>query len=126
MAVNYNPPIFEKDNKDANSELFSLEDIFDEFLFKSDRPQPPVNVRDQNIIAANVPQNAIKDEKCINEKQIELDDDHDHDDDDEDDEDGEGRNKKKIRGEQRNMSEEQKIERRLRYIMYIFVIYIYT
>jgi hypothetical protein len=124
MAVNYNPPIFEKDIKDANSELFSLEDIFDEFLFKSDRPQPPVNVRDQNIITANVPQIAIKDEKCIDEKQIELDD--EHDDEDEDDEDGEGRNKKKSSGEQRNMSEEQKIERRLRYMMYILVIYIYT
>jgi hypothetical protein len=58
MAVNCNPPMFEKDVKDVSSDLFSLDDIFDEFLFQSDRPQPPVNVREQSIIA-NVPINGV-------------------------------------------------------------------
>jgi PAS domain S-box-containing protein len=51
----------------------------------------------------------MKDEKFVDAKHIDLDDDHD---DEDEEEEGEGRNKKKIRGEHRNMSEEQKIERR--------------
>jgi hypothetical protein len=51
----------------------------------------------------------INDEKGIDAKHIVHDDDHD---DEEEEEEEEGRSKKKVRGEHRNMSEEQKIERR--------------
>lgn len=99
------PPIFvQGGSADAISKpsILSLDDIFDEFLFSSDKPQvrSSGNIEKKGVESG---ENNYKDDEGY---------DSIDDDDDENDEDGEGRNKKRTRGLHSNMTEEQKIERR--------------
>ena len=76
-----------------------LDDIFDEFLFSSD------NNGVNNVSAPNVRNDVTHGES---------DDDEDDEDDDDDDVDSEWKKRKRQRGLHKNMSEEQKVERRER------------
>lgn len=101
------PPIFGhlgKEEKIGRNGIISLVDIFDEFLFSGDRN------------SNSVVQNKSNDRKDSNKSKQDNDDD-DFDDDDSLDADGyeegeDGKKRKRPRGVQRNMTEEQKIERR--------------
>lgn len=101
------PPIFGISQAGAGEAIskpavLSLDDIFDDFLFSSDRPQ--------------VSSSGHTDKKGVENCETNYKDDEGYDsiddDDDENDEEGEGRNKKRTRGLHSNMTEEQKIERR--------------
>lgn len=87
---------------DVKPSVLSLDDIFDEYLFSSDRPQVRSSGHTEKKVGLESSENYKDDEGY----------DSIDDDDDEDGEEGEGRNKKRTRGLHSNMTEEQKIERR--------------
>lgn len=100
------PPIFGVacGGDEKKNGIISLDDIFDEFLFSSDRQQSRLDIYSE---ARNGSSSAgfKDDDDC---------EDYDEDDDDDDcfDEDADGKKRKRSRGLQRNMTEEQKVERR--------------
>lgn len=87
---------------DVKPSILSLDDIFDEYLFSSDRPQVRSSGHTEKKGGLEITENYKDDEGY----------DSIDDDDDEEGEEGEGRNKKRTRGLHSNMTEEQKIERR--------------
>ena len=99
------PPIFgvaaaEKGTTKSGG-ILSLDDIFDEFLFSGERPH------------SRAPAGSSR---SVLDRADDMNDDDDDDDDSDDDgydDDSDGRKKKRARGGiQRNMTEEQKVERR--------------
>jgi len=102
------PPIFGiagGEERAGKNGIIFLDDIFDEFLFSNERQLGRSHTTDKSETAQN---SAVKDEV----------DDDDEDDGDDDSQDGEGfeyedgKKRKRSRGLQRNMTEEQKVERR--------------
>ena len=108
--------------------MISLDDIFDEFIFDkpSSKMSSGINISSVennssgsstgNRSGSDALQSGINMEDCVatddrgdDGYDSMLDDD---DDDDDDDGDGDGRRKKRSRGLNRNMTEEQKVERR--------------
>jgi hypothetical protein len=105
------PPIFGvmgSDDAIGRPGIISLVDIFDEFLFAGDRSGQGGNQQSNaaGFTDKNVP--------ASRESNIDEDDDGDEDSYDGDgfDEEGDGKKRKRSRGLQRNMTEEQKVERR--------------
>lgn len=112
MSANHQlppPPIFGVigDNKVDRPGIISLVDIFDEFLFSNDRVGG-INIQGTGFIDKTSYKNgpAVKD--FLGDDYDSYDDEEDDDDDDNED----GRKRKRGRGLQRNMTEEQKVERR--------------
>ena len=97
-AIGINPPLFGaigQDEKVPRNGIISLVDIFDDFLFSGER---------SNTVNRSVKNN----NEVLNEE-----DDYDDDDDSEsNDESADGKPRKKSRTSTRNMTEEQKLERR--------------
>ena len=100
------PPIFGvlgSDEKIGKTGIISLVDIFDEFLFANDRTNNAA-IKQENLLKDRDDSGDIRDD----------DDDGDYDSFGEEgfDETEDGKKRKRTRGMQRNMTEEQKIERR--------------
>ena len=92
-SAGINPPLFGTighDEKVSKSGIISLVDIFDDFLFPGDRPDKN---RDNKINAGD-------------------DDDDDEADFDSNDESIDGKPRKRMRNSNRNMTDEQRLERR--------------
>ena len=101
------PPIFGVlggDDKIGKTGIISLVDIFDEFLFANDRTTNSLLKQENNLLKDKDDSGDMRDD----------DDDGDYDSFGEEgfDETEDGKKRKKSRGLQRNMTEEQKIERR--------------
>ena len=115
-----------KSSSNSGHGLISLDDIFDEFIF--DKPNSKISsgrdsnhgeshnsgdgsIRSSSVMqpGRNLDDGGVADDRGDDGYDSMLDDD---DDDDDDEGDGDGRRKKRSRGLNRNMTEEQKVERR--------------
>ena len=112
----------------------SLDDIFDDFIFDKVDSKSKMNAANVGMGVASSGASSSGSGRAMGNGADDMDDREDDgydsmlDDDDDDDEDGEGRKKKRARGLNKNMTEEQKVERRysrrgsLYFVMQLFVL----